>query len=434
MNNILLLEDWLFIVLILIIGIIICYEDFKSGKIRNKWIKLGLILGLIYYIISLVITILGNSEVINISYYPFGYFLSVLLNTLLTFIVAFTLWHFKLWAGGDAKLFTLYAFLIPLDFYSNWQLPYWPSLTLLINIILPIFIYLLIRFLLYPIRLGISYLKNPQLLREYYRNFKNKNKIDKTKFREYLSLTLSFLLILILFQILRTRLSDVLSPYLGQVFIGVYFLLGFVVFQPLRTLLQKKVIFVTCLVLAYFVIGAIFFREIVFADLHRLFALQFIFILSYYYIFKYGQALGRFLYNSAEVKMVPLAELQAGIYINKDYIRQIMGSRLNFDDFQNGLDNVLPEEDKKQLLDTIKLKTDKTQKEKQQYQWLSLLRNFRLDSLPNLIKQLYQYKKQKETERALLQKVKAKLSNAQNKQLENILTNTDEFQMFLKSV
>ncbi|MCX6744090.1 MAG: hypothetical protein NTX82_01035, partial [Candidatus Parcubacteria bacterium] len=46
----------------------------------------------------------------------------------------------------------------------------------------------------------------------------------------------------------------------------------------------------------------------------------------------------------------------------------------------------------------------------------------------------YQYKKQKETERALLQKVKAKLSNAQNKQLENILTNTDEFQMFLKSV
>ena len=40
----------------------------------------------------------------------------------------------------------------------------------------------------------------------------------------------------------------------------------------------------------YFIMGAIFFPKIIFTDLHKLFALQMILLLSYYYIFKYGKA------------------------------------------------------------------------------------------------------------------------------------------------
>jgi len=414
--------------IIFIIGLIVCLEDFKFGKIRNRWIKFGFIAGLAFYFLSIMLLLIIGQPI------SWQYHLLILTNTGIAFVFGFILWHFKLWAGGDAKLFTLYVFLIPIAFYSNWYFKYWPPLSLLINIILPIFVYLLIKMLLYPVQLLFNYLKNPKLLKEYCQKYKDENKVDKGKVKNYLNTALSFLLILIFFQLLRTHTNEFLSPYLGNFVYASYFFMGFVIFKPLRAFLKKRVFVVLAAVILYFVIAFIYFRETFYADLHKIFALQFIFMLSYFYIFKYGRSLGQFLYNSAEVKMVPFQELSAGVYINKNYIQKAMGSRTNLEDFKKELEPLLAEDEKNNLWQLIDRKTNKTQKEKQQYQLISLLRNFRLDSLSSLVKYFSQHKKQKDLDEALMNTVSEKISAKQKEQLQNLLNNSDETKAFLKSI
>ncbi|MBU2634963.1 hypothetical protein KJ841_00605, partial [Patescibacteria group bacterium] len=46
--------DYLFLPLLFFIGLITSYQDFKEGKIKNKWIILGLIWGLGVYLLFLI--------------------------------------------------------------------------------------------------------------------------------------------------------------------------------------------------------------------------------------------------------------------------------------------------------------------------------------------------------------------------------------------
>jgi len=68
-----------------------------------------------------------------------------LLNGFITLILGYLLWHFRLWTAADAKLFTLYALLIPLEFYSKSYFPYFPSFLLLINVFIPLLLILMIK-------------------------------------------------------------------------------------------------------------------------------------------------------------------------------------------------------------------------------------------------------------------------------------------------
>jgi len=420
--------------IIFMLSLIITIEDFRFSKIRNKWIKLGILIGVIYYVVLLIFSILGNYNVIQFNYYRFDYYLFVFLNTLLSFVFAFTIWNLRLWAGGDAKLFSLYAFLIPLNFYATAYFKYWPSLSLLINIIIPIFLYLVIKMIFYPFKVGFNYLKNPQLLKEYYQEYKEKNKIDKAKIKEFFITVLSFFIILILFQLLRYKLMDLLTPYLGTMVTASYFLISILIFKPMREILKKYVIIVAVFVVLYFVIGGIYFREQVFADLHKIFALQIILMMSYFYIFKYGKIIGKFLYNSTEVKMIPIVELAGGEYINKNHIKQIMGSRTNLNKFKKEVANLLQEEEKKDLWVLIKQKTDKESREKKQMRYLAFLRMFKIRSLPQLFQNIYELKRQKNIEKYVLNTVSPKLSEQQKKELNYILKNSDEVQEFLKTI
>jgi len=420
-----LLNEYLFLAIAVLIGIIVTIEDFKIDKIRNKWIKIGFVIGFAFYLLTIIFLLITKQ---NINWQDYSH---VLINTLIAFILGFALWYFKLWSGGDAKLFTLFVFLLPASYYTKWYLIYWPPLNLLINITIPIFIYLIIKFLLYPIQLTINYFKRPALLKKYWQEQKAKKKIDKKKIKEYLSAALSFVIILIFFQILRTRIGELIQPYLGSYMVAFYFFAGFVVFQPLRNLLKKVLVFACLLIAGYFIIGYFYFFSMIYDDLHRIFALQFLFMISYYYIFKYGHTLLMFLYNSAEVKMIPVQDLQAGAYINKDYIRKILNSTSNLENFKNSLDKTLEDEEKEKLWNLLKQKLDKSQKAGQ---YVQLAMYWRPQSWLYLIKKIYQFRKQKKADQNLLVKVSAKLSEQQKLELENILNRTDEFTKFLKSI
>lgn len=152
--------DILFLPLLFFIGLITSYEDVRYGKVRNKWILLGLICGLtviifffVWYFIASPIARYYYFEIQNLpddSPAPvftvsLVYLGKVILNAAIALLIAFLMWRFNAWAAGDAKLFAVYALLLPLKYYWKSYLLYFPSFVLLINIFIPIFLYLLFR-------------------------------------------------------------------------------------------------------------------------------------------------------------------------------------------------------------------------------------------------------------------------------------------------
>ncbi len=142
--------DILFLPVLFFIATITCYEDFKYGKVRNKWILFGLSWGF------LVITVLfiwyfiapENSAItINPSYLG-----AVLWNFFVSIFVVFLMWRFGAWAAGDAKLFLVFSLLLPLKYYSQSYLSFFPSFVLLANTFLLILLYLLLKSFFYGLK------------------------------------------------------------------------------------------------------------------------------------------------------------------------------------------------------------------------------------------------------------------------------------------
>jgi Flp pilus assembly protein protease CpaA len=89
----------LFFSVILIVGVLTTFTDLKSKKIYNQHLVIGAGLGLI----AMAYSALFTQEDL----------LSHLINGLAALLAGFIMHRFELWKGGDAKLFALYAFLMP---------------------------------------------------------------------------------------------------------------------------------------------------------------------------------------------------------------------------------------------------------------------------------------------------------------------------------
>jgi hypothetical protein len=156
--------NYLLLPVFFFIGAVTCYEDFKFGKIRNKWIILGAAWSLAVFLFFLAWYFAGPA-VMDFYYdeireIPAGAWrpnLTVhldfigrsLLNGILSLLVGFLMWRSRLWAAGDAKLFFAFSMLIPITFYWKSFLPFFPSFSLLINIFIPVTLFLLFRSLLH---------------------------------------------------------------------------------------------------------------------------------------------------------------------------------------------------------------------------------------------------------------------------------------------
>ena len=135
-----LFSDYLLLIPIFIIGLITSFEDFRYGKIKNKWIKIGFLWGLtiftLYIFWNLFFLLLQHFKMTPSSVFLLrvSYLGEVFLNTGIALIVGFLMWRWNTWSAGDVKLFVLFSFLLPLKFYSNTYLSYFPSFAFLINI------------------------------------------------------------------------------------------------------------------------------------------------------------------------------------------------------------------------------------------------------------------------------------------------------------
>ncbi|MBU1177437.1 hypothetical protein KKH96_03265 [Patescibacteria group bacterium] len=176
------------------IGIITTYEDFKCGKVRNKWIIFGACWGigiilffLIWHFIASPVT---NFYYFNLLNYPadyevvvftvsLSYLLKCILNMTVALIISYLMWKFNVWAAGDAKLFIVYSILLPTTFYWKSFFLFFPSFVLMINIFIPIFIYLLIASILYYLK--FLYLRKKNKSKDNLLEKKQESKADRKK-------------------------------------------------------------------------------------------------------------------------------------------------------------------------------------------------------------------------------------------------------------
>jgi Flp pilus assembly protein protease CpaA len=117
-----------------LIGTVVAIEDIQDKKIKNKWIAAGLISG------CLALAGAYFSKAISGSYVFW-----VTVNAAISFAVGFMLWKLGFWPAGDAKFFSLAAFLVPLHFYNGAYLDYFPSFVLLFNIFMLFLIFILLK-------------------------------------------------------------------------------------------------------------------------------------------------------------------------------------------------------------------------------------------------------------------------------------------------
>jgi len=134
-----LFSNYLFLVPIFLLGVVTSFEDIKYGKIKNKWLTYGFLWGLGFFALiltwSLLVTIFNKFGFeVSIPIVKLSYLRDVFINSVIAFGVGFLMWHWSVWSAGDAKLFAVFAFLLPLKFYSHTYLSYFPSFALLLNI------------------------------------------------------------------------------------------------------------------------------------------------------------------------------------------------------------------------------------------------------------------------------------------------------------
>lgn len=124
---------------IIFCGLIASRSDILSGKIRNKDLFFCFLIG----IFSHVLLILSAGQEWFLEFGEFVYLENFAVNLVVSVFVSYAIWHLGLWTAGDAKLFIVFSFLIPLNFYSKGYLGFFPSSAFLLNVFLPVFVFIL---------------------------------------------------------------------------------------------------------------------------------------------------------------------------------------------------------------------------------------------------------------------------------------------------
>ncbi|MFC1723790.1 prepilin peptidase, partial [Nanoarchaeota archaeon] len=122
-----------FLPIIVVLGILASVEDYTTTKIRNKHLLLGLILGLVVYLILIFLKGLDWKD-----------FAWVLVSAGFALIIGFVMWYVNWWGPGDAKLYAVFVLLTPISLYK-YSTTQFPGLEILINGIMPLALYLTVN-------------------------------------------------------------------------------------------------------------------------------------------------------------------------------------------------------------------------------------------------------------------------------------------------
>ncbi len=119
--------------------------DLAHGLIPNRRLAIALAAGAGCYLLLGLLELGGAESWLRAGPAPddsWHWASGVALNLAIGLPVAILLWILGVWAAGDAKLFVVYAFLIPPACYTRSYLPGFPALPLLVNVFALVFLLL----------------------------------------------------------------------------------------------------------------------------------------------------------------------------------------------------------------------------------------------------------------------------------------------------
>jgi len=158
--------NYLFLGVISLISVLVEIEDAKSKKIRNKLIVAGFLAGFLLFLAAYGFGI----------YNKFDYLIKVIINVAISFLAGFAIWRLGFWSAGDAKLFILFSFLLPLYYYQKTFLDYFPSFVLIINCFIAFLIFLIFKSFYFWFISAVDLLKNKKIRKEFLTGYVNEKK------------------------------------------------------------------------------------------------------------------------------------------------------------------------------------------------------------------------------------------------------------------
>ncbi len=116
-------------------------DDLREGRIYNRRVLHGLGTGAAAYGLLLLAEAGGMGMPVLVDE-GWHWSAAVVIDLVMGLAVAILLWQLGVWAAGDAKLFAVYAFLVPPFCYTRSYLPGFPALPLLVNVFALVFVLL----------------------------------------------------------------------------------------------------------------------------------------------------------------------------------------------------------------------------------------------------------------------------------------------------
>jgi hypothetical protein len=225
----------LLLVPIAFIAVYTVRDDLRHGRIFNRRVLQGLAMGVAAYLL-----LLGAEHVPVPAWLCSGppaggdlhWGLVAIQNLGLGLGVGILLWLLGVWAAGDAKLFAVYAFLLPPAVYTRSYLDMFPALPLLINVFAFAFFFLILDLA----RTGI-----PAVL-SVLRDGKKRSEAVKAAPGWLLRLAPALLLFIALFAGIRTLRQLSREGFESFVHVSDFtlFLILFAVFRPLMRLVMNR--------------------------------------------------------------------------------------------------------------------------------------------------------------------------------------------------
>lgn len=117
------------------LGLITSYTDLRSSKIYNKHLAFFLLASALIF---------GCMALLGLESFNRERLISLSTNVLVAFALAFFIYSGNLWTAGDAKLFTVYSFLVPFEFFGHQFASLFASFSLFMNVFALALLYLVL--------------------------------------------------------------------------------------------------------------------------------------------------------------------------------------------------------------------------------------------------------------------------------------------------
>ena len=234
--------DYLIIFPTLYLGLATSVQDWREGKIANRHILTGLIVGVSWLLLTALFHWMFFDET--------KYFTMVLPKALIAGVTAiitgFILWRFDVWAAADAKMFAVYVLLTPAAFYNEGRAAWLIAIVIMINGYIIAFAYVAADFLFRLSRMAYGKLAAMRRGEGVGIDFAALKTKLRANFIDGVKVFFGFVLVLIAVRLMRRGLQEEANR-LVAIDNTTLFLALFLLFRPLHGLLHNTYIFVLTL-------------------------------------------------------------------------------------------------------------------------------------------------------------------------------------------